>query len=252
MPVFTLFEMTYESVAQLPRESVVAVLPVGATEAHGPHLPLGTDVIIAEAMAREGARLLSDAGYTVMVLPAIGYTAAAFGQGFAGTLSAPPEAVTDTVVAIAKGLTQQGFRALCIANSHLDPTHIASLRSAVHRCREADCVPVVFPDVTRKPWALELGEEFRSGACHAGRYESSMVLAERPELVRDDLLRALPANPASLSVAIREGITTFEAAGGDRAYFGWPADATADEGRRTIAALGSILARAVAQGLAAA
>ncbi|MDH3424325.1 MAG: hypothetical protein OEN00_15130, partial [Gemmatimonadota bacterium] len=52
-------------------------------------------------------------------------------------------------------------------------------------------------------------------------------------------------NPASLSDAIREGHTTFETAGGPRAYFGWPAEATADEGRETVATLGRLLAEAV-------
>ena len=50
---------------------------------------------------------------------------------------------------------------------------------------------------------------------------------------------------ASLSAAIRDGKRTFEEAGGPRAYFGWPADASADEGRATIATLGEILAEAV-------
>jgi creatinine amidohydrolase len=115
----------------------------------------------------------------------------------------------------------------------------------VQRARDELGFSIVFPDLTTKPWALRLGEEFRSGACHAGRFETSVVLAERPELVRDDIRAELPANPASLSRAIREGKTTFEAAGGPRAYFGWPADATAEEGRALIDALGGILEQAV-------
>ena len=84
-----------------------------------------------------------------------------------------------------------------------------------------------------------------SGACHAGCFEGSVVLAERPDLVRRETLAALPPNPASLSVAIREGKRTFEEAGGPQAYFGRPAEATAEEGRETIAKLGTILEEAV-------
>jgi creatinine amidohydrolase len=51
--------------------------------------------------------------------------------------------------------------------------------------------------------------------------------------------------PASLSQAIRDGRTTFEQAGGPRAYFGWPAEATAEEGEQTIGVLGGILSEAV-------
>jgi hypothetical protein len=56
--------------------------------------------------------------------------------------------------------------------------------------------------------------------------------------------------PASLSTAIQNGARTFEEAGGPRAYFGWPADATAEEGRATIETLGTILADAVREALA--
>ena len=63
--------------------------------------------------------------------------------------------------------------------------------------------------------------------------------------MKEDIQRTLPPNPASLSAAIREGKTSFAAAGGPRAYFGWPADASAEEGRATIETLGAILADAV-------
>jgi creatinine amidohydrolase len=106
-------------------------------------------------------------------------------------------------------------------------------------------IEVVFPDLTRKPWSLRLGEEFNSGACHAGRFETSVVLAVSPELVRENVRRALPSNPKSLSVAIREGKTTFSEAGGPDAYFGHPAEASAKEGEATIETLGAILEEAV-------
>ncbi len=73
----------------------------------------------------------------------------------------------------------------------------------------------------------------------------SLVLAARPDLVRDEVRRALPPNPASLSDAIRAGRSSFEEAGGPQAYFGDPAAATADEGKETLKILGQILADAV-------
>ena len=76
------------------------------------------------------------------------------------------------------------------------------------------------------------------------------MMAERPDLVREAVRAALPPNPASLSTAIHAGIGTFAEAGGPRAYFGWPADATAEEGRATIATLGEILEEAVTAALA--
>jgi creatinine amidohydrolase len=202
-------------------------------------------VIIARAMARAGAARLAAEGLAAVLLPALPFTAAPFGVGFPGTLSVAPATVTGLVLDVARELTRQGFAAMAVANAHLDPAHTGALALATARAREEALLPVVCPDLSRKPWALRLTEEFRSGACHAGRYEGSVVLAERPERVRESLRRALPANPASLAAAIRDGKRTFEEAGGARAYFGWPADATAEEGRATVETLGGILADAV-------
>ena len=237
--------MTWEEARAAGGPRSAAILPVGAIEAHGPHLPLETDVIIAQAMARSGAARLSARGMRVVVLPPLMYTAAAFAQGFAGTLSLRPETVTTTVLDIAGSLTRHGFGVLAIANAHLDPGHLASLEAAANEIRRDLGMAVAFPNLAAKPWVLRLSDEFKSGACHAGQFETSVVLAERPELVREDTRLALPAIRASLSRAIRDGKQSFEEAGGARAYFGFPAQATADEGRATIEVLGAILDEAV-------
>jgi creatinine amidohydrolase len=244
-----LAEMTWEEARDLDRARTVAVLPVGAIEAHGPHLPLATDGVIAEAMARAGAARLEARGIPAVVLPLLPYTTAGFAAAFPGTISIGAEAVTALVADVARALGRHGYRALAIANAHLDPAHLASLHAARRSVADAEGFPVVFPDLTTKPWGSRLTDEFRSGACHAGRFEGSIVLAARPGLVRDDVRRGLPANPLSLATAIAEGKRTFEEAGGPRAYFGDPAAASAEEGRATIAALGGILADAVVEAL---
>ncbi len=242
--------MTWEEARDAAGPGSVAILPVGAIEAHGPHLPLETDVIIAQAMARTGAARLAARGLRVLVLPPLTYTSAGFARGFAGTLSLRPETVVATVVDIADSLRQHGYTVLAIANAHLDPDHLASIEAAVNQIRRGLRLRVAFPNLVTKPWALRLSDEFKSGACHAGQFETSIVLAERPDLVREATMAALPPNPASLSRAIREGKMEFEEAGGPRAYFGYPAQATAEEGRATIEALGAILDEAVQAELA--
>jgi creatinine amidohydrolase len=246
MAILRLGEMTWHQVRDLDLARVVAVLPIGAIEAHGPHLPLETDVIIAEAMATAGIEALEAAGRTAILLPPLAITSARFARHFPGTLDADPHAVRRQIVAIATSLSRHGLGALALANSHFDPTHLQSLYDAVSavekRCPD---LVTVFPDVTRRPWAPRLTEEFLTGACHAGCYESSIVLACRPDLVDQQAAAQLPDNPCSLSRAIRDGIDSFDGAGGPDAYFGYPAAATAEEGRQTIATLGRILFDAV-------
>lgn len=245
MPVHELAQLTWEDVRDLDRARTVVVLPVGAIEAHGPHLPLDTDVVIATAMARAGAKGLGTRGKSVLILPALVYTAASFGAAFHGTLSISGITVTAVIVDLARSLSKQGFAALAIANAHLDPEHLTSLHEAVTLARADRLLPVVFPDLTQKPWGTRLGDEFRSGACHAGQFETSIVLRERADAVRDDVRKSLAPNPQSLSKAIKLGKRTFEEADGPRAYFGDPAAASAEEGTHLIDALGSILEEAV-------
>jgi creatinine amidohydrolase len=96
-------------------------------------------------------------------------------------------------------------------------------------------------DITRRANAERLTEEFQAGAGHAGRYETSLVLAERPDLVDQERMRTLEANMVDMPTAIRSGQTSFVAMGMDHAYAGAPAEATAGEGEQTFEALADML-----------
>ena len=225
---------------------LVAILPLGAIEAHGPHLPLVTDVIIAAAAAKAALPGLRRLGLHPMLLPSLAYTAAPFAAGFPGTISLRPATVTALLADVVASLERQGVGALVVVNAHLDPAHLGAIAEVVGR---GTPMPVIHPDLSERRWASRLTDEFRSGACHAGRYETSVVMAAAPELVRDDARRELAANPASLSRAIRRGAATFEDAGVSDAYCGDPAAATAREGEETVAALAAIVVEAVAERL---
>jgi creatinine amidohydrolase len=245
MPLHELAHLTWEIIGGIDRERAVAILPLGAVEAHGPHLPLATDVIIAEAMARTGAERLSARGMDVLLLPTLAYAPAPFAADFPGTLSFAPDAIVAMIAGVAESLGRHDFDLLAIANAHLDPTHLAAVRSGVAAAHQDTQVRVVFPDVTQRPWAARLTAEFKSGACHAGRYETSMIMWLQPDLVQEEVRQRLPPNARSLSSAIEAGQKSFVEAGGPRAYFGYPGEATPKEGRNTVALLGGILEEAV-------
>jgi creatinine amidohydrolase len=243
MAVWELSQLSWEAVDRIDRAGAVAILPVGAVEAHGPHLPLETDGIIADAMARSAAARLADAGRCVFLLPPIPYTPAPFAAEFPGTISIRPETLTSLVVEIGRSLAGHGIRVLAVANAHLDPAHLGALAAAAAPLAEAG-VAYAAPDLTRRRLAERLTAEFQTGACHAGCFETSVVLARRPSLVAGNR-EALEPVPRSLSAAIQDGKRTFREVGGERAYFGDPAAATAEEGEATVAELGRILAEAV-------
>ncbi len=221
------------------------ILPVGSTEAHGPHLPLGADVIIAEETAVRAARMLEARGEHALTLPPLAYSVADFSEGFPGSVSIRAETATALARDILLSLIKQGFKRIAIANAHLEPAHIATLRDACEAVKAEAGIEIAFPDVTRRRWAQMLTDEFQSGACHAGQYESSLALCARPELVREDIRRALEPNLISLSQAIKAGARSFIEIGGDQAYFGNPAAATAEEGDRVFDILAGMIVTAL-------
>ena len=223
---------------------VVAILPCGAIEAHGPHLPLGTDIIISEGMARRAAAALEADAVRAFILPALAYAPAGYAEEFAGTISIKAETASALLADIAASLKAQGFACLALANSHFDPANVAMLRAAAERIRETG-LPVAYPDFTRRALAGALTAEFQSGACHAGQFETSLVLADRPDTVAGVTADALAPNPASLIDAFARGATTFTEAGGADAYFGDPAAATAIEGEQSYRVMADALVESV-------
>ena len=124
------------SVHTPPGSRVVALLPTGAVEAHGPHLPLTTDVTIANAAAQAALPGLRRLGLHPVILPPLPYTAAPFAAGFPGTISVRPATVTALLADVAASLERQGAAALVVVNAHLDPAHLDAIRKVV-RGRDA-------------------------------------------------------------------------------------------------------------------
>lgn len=226
----------------------IAILPCGATEAHGPHLPLNTDVIISEGMAAHALPALIMHGYMATILPSLSYMPADYAENFSGTIAVSAKATKALLIDIAQSLKVQGFACLALANSHFDPANVAMLREAAEEIRRSG-LPVAFPDFTRRKLAQSLTAEFQSGACHAGQYETSLVMSARPDLVDDAARRALHDNPASLTEAFAKGAQNFEEAGGPNAYFGYPRKASTEEGNNTFKTMAAILVNAVEETL---
>ena len=242
--------LTWEEAREALKRGVVAILPVGSTEAHGPHLPLATDVIISEEMSRRAAAKLNLRGIETIVLPPIAYSVTDFSAEFAGTISIRRETASALIRDVCVSLYRQGARLVAIANSHLEPEHIASINEAIELVKNETGRAVVFPDKRRRRWAATLTEEFRRGDCHAGSYETSLVMAAQPELVREETRLELKQVPISIAEKIREGAHNFTEAGGTEAYFGDPRSASREEGEASYEALADMLVTSIEEALA--
>jgi creatinine amidohydrolase len=238
--VTELGHLAYPDLAALLEEErqIVLLLPLGAVEPHGPHAPLATDTLISLGIcARAAKRLEDDPDVRVLVLPPVSYGVTRYGAAFPGAVSIGESTLRALVLDICRSLAAQGFGRIVLVNNHLEPEQVRTLRAAVSELEGA----VRLLDPTRRDVAAELTEEFRSGSCHAGRYETSLLLADEPGLVRRERMESLESKMIDMPAAIAAGRTDFMAMGMDRAYCGAPAEATVGEGERTFETLTRLL-----------
>jgi creatinine amidohydrolase len=244
-----LSELTTEDLAALLEGTpAVALIPVGSTEPHGPHLPLGTDAILSDEVCRRAARTLRDRGIAAVVAPTIAYGVTQYAAGFRGAIGVRDETLLSLLYDVASRLLDDGFAQVAFVNNHLEPAHVAVIEKAVESIaaqRGPTCVS--FPNQLTKRWGKTLTEEFKRGNCHAGSYEGSLVIAARGELFRADVARDLPKLDISLAKTENK---TFHELGMSRAYTGAPAEATREEGDKTYARLSEMVVTEITEKLA--
>jgi creatinine amidohydrolase len=236
---------TEEIAAVLAKPPCAVLLPVGSVEPHGPHLPLGTDTLLGEESSRRAARALRSGGVAAFLAPAVPYGVTEFAAGFAGAIGVTAGVLTPFLAAIVARFLADGWSHVCLVNNHLEPAHDVAVRAAIAGLPSGKA-SVACP--LTKRWGRTLSAEFKRGNCHAGRYETSLVLAAGGQASGERA--ALPALEVSLSDGIRAGQTTFRAMGMERAYTGAPAEATAEEGETLYARLAEMIATEVLESLA--
>ena len=216
----TLAEATWPDVAA---SRPLLVVPVGSCEQHGPHLPLDTDTRIAVALAERLAANVDG----VVVAPPIAYGSSGEHAHFPGTLSIGQSALETVLVEL--GRSADHFAGVVFVNGH--GGNAEPLAKAVATLRAEQ----------RNAWAWS--PAVAGGDAHAGRTETSMLLALHPDVVRLDRAEAGDTRPlAAVIEALRTGGVAAVSANG---VLGDPRDASADEGARLLAQLSDELVACV-------
>ncbi len=156
----------------------VAVLPVGATEAHNLHLPYGTDTFQVQAIAEQACERAWDNGAKVMLLPAMPVSINENTLGFPWTLSLRPSTIFSVVGDIVSALSEHGIKQMVLLNGHGGNEFQPHLREL---CRQTD-VQILLVN-----WWLTAAEAhaeiFELPGEHGDEMETSLMLDLRPELV---------------------------------------------------------------------
>jgi creatinine amidohydrolase len=157
-------------------EKPALVLPLGTIEWHSRHLPLGLDLLKAEAVAERAA----DRADAVLA-PAAWWAAGGVPQPY--TLRLPAALTEPPLAAVLEGFAAMGFRAICVVNGHYGLENSIAVRRAALSCRSATVVPLA---------DYELLTGLGASGDHAGVFETALLLPARPDLVHLDHEGELP------------------------------------------------------------
>ena len=241
-----------EKLARDPR--VVVLLPLGAIEQHGPHLPLLVDWRGAEELARRIAPHLRRAGWRPILAPSIPYGVSTLAIGWPGTVSLSMPTLRRLIVEVVNGVAGHGFRRFVLTNYQADPDHlkaIAAARRELGRRRRLRVLVAGFepgkrpptPMVNRRVQAL-MRSPNPGAEWHSGELETALMLSVDRKLVRERIARRLPPAWFDFRRELARGARNFRRLGpGGAGYFGWPAVARARTGRAVMALRGRLIAR---------
>jgi len=230
-------EMTAPQIRQVPRDAVVVVALIAACEQHSRHLPVFTDTILCTAVGEGVEAKLPD---QVLLLPTLWLGASHHHLRYGGTLSADVDTHATILCELLEPLLADGFERVMILNGHggnVDTLHVA-LRKLQPHYPHRHLTGASYWELADKELAA-LAEGPRKSMGHACEFETSMVLALRPDLVRRDQIED---DPPSDDAALR-GLFTAEDMHQktDHGCAGYPERASADKGR---ACLHAAVARA--------
>ncbi len=168
-------EMSWTDVKDYLKDNDMIIIPMGATEQHGPHLPLGTDCFEALGIAK---KVSQKTGVIVAQVLWMGYSV--YHSGFPGTLSLKPETMEQVLFETAEILMKYGFRRFMFLNFHGGNNLVQD--NVMHRINhgtEAEAVAIGIGNSIQPPYDGGEGIDW-----HAGKNETSLMLYLRPDLVR--------------------------------------------------------------------
>lgn len=182
----TLTEMSGDEVRQTLQRTKTILIPCGATEDHGPHLPLGTDCMEAREIGRRTAVRLGTMGCPVVIGPLIPFGTSSFHMAFAGTVSISSRTLTRLLHEVCMSLYHGGFRNFILIHGHDGnlPSMMVAAQELVDTTTDAKAVVLNWLAPLSKVYSTI--QSSTKGEGHGGEGETSRLLVTHPELVHPE------------------------------------------------------------------
>ena len=218
-------ELNWKKIEDLDKEKTLVVIPISPLEAHGPHLPVGTDILVTEEICKEMiARLKKKRrGLSIILYPTLTIGYCGVNDDLPGSVSVDAKAFEKIIHDTLKALANHGFRYIMILTFHADPFYVKAIHNAIKKVRNAKHVEIAEP--LSKIFYRNRGEEF----LHSGKEETSIMLYLYPYLV-DKTYKSL--KEVRLAHSLRNLRKTLREIGAVDGYTGDPSNANMELGKR--------------------
>ena len=232
-------DFTSPELGQLAEAGAAVIVPVGAIEQHGPHLPVSVDITCAYEVARRAAESISE--FKVLIAPPVWWGVSPHHMAFPGTISLSTETFINLLCEICRSIAQHGFKRILILNGHggnAELIGVAAIKLSEAGLFVAACS--YFALITEDVKAV--GESPIGGMSHGCEMETSLLLALAPERVRMELARAdvRPNRNSYFTIDLRAARPVFYAydlkRDSNEGVIGDPTLATLAKGERILAA----------------
>jgi len=262
----TIAEMTWMEVDQAAKDGAILLWAFGVIEQHGPHLPTGTDVYIPQARLRETRKILAERGITALIVPPYYWGVNVVSGAFPASYRIRPELMKELMSDLFESFKTDGFNHVFCFSGHGDKLHNLTIHEGIKLGVERTGMDIsfvsdtalllrlgiplddssvtihksgsgkLFGALTSSPSAFdEDGKPPKYVDVHAGQWETSMMLCSCPDLVHDEVRRALLSTDFGPD-DLNEWRKGFEHARAKTplGYLGDPAAASLEEGRRSL------------------
>jgi creatinine amidohydrolase len=258
----TMAHLTYVQIEEAAQEGTIVLFPIGVIEEHGPHLPLAVDVYGAYLQSRAVKSKLEKKGIKSLIAPPFYWGINMATGAFSGSFTCREETVIAVLTDAMANLKKWGLDRVFFLNHHMDGSHVQALDKAVRKARKEIGIQAYWildqfmakrlgfkgdePHLLLHKTLMDMGTSSQYLNIHAETYETSFMLHYLPHLVNSGVLRTL--KPTNLTF---DDLLVWRNGGAEarkvtpQGYFGDPATANPEMGRKEIELYGRIAAEAI-------